>query len=116
MSAEHEKACCCPYHPRRETRDYSWLWILLLLLGLVLMAAKLGILDSVGSVIAALLCAVPVGWVLRQLVGEWRLRRMYDRPGRPGVLELDAAPVRLAIEAPRPVVPLFEAESERVDR
>jgi hypothetical protein len=46
------------------------------------LAWKADVVSSMATAVVLALCTVPVGWIVRQLVGEVALRRLYDRPAR----------------------------------
>jgi hypothetical protein len=53
-------------------------WLLLLLAAGVLVW-KADVVNSMATAVVLAVCIVPVGWGIRQLVGELALRRLYDR-------------------------------------
>lgn len=86
----------------------SLLWLILLLTAAVVWAYRdqiIAVAHTVDVILTVAVCVPPVlavvGWLLVQLVGEWRLRRMYDRPAVPAKAMPLAEPVRVAIEAPK---------------
>jgi hypothetical protein len=108
----HDEGCCCPHHRVDETVRRPSVWLLALLAAVAPVAGACGahgdVTDSLNVAVTVRVGAPVFGWVLVQLVGEWRLSRLYDRPVRVVTRERAAPPAALprAIESVRPVVPL----------
>lgn len=119
----HGPGCCCPYH-RAEVgasgRGWWWLLAAVSVVGGAALGTRYGLdVSAILTVVVVTPPAVAVsGWVAVQVIGEWQLQRMCDRPRvrpveRPALSTaqraLPVARPRLAIEAARPAVVVFPA-------
>lgn len=94
--------CCCPHHADGGHSHGGFWWPLLAACLAVAVVEHYWpqITSLAGYVVAVAVVGVTV-LVGYHLVGEWKLRRLYDRPGRPARLAL---PVRAPLALP-PIPP-----------